>query len=416
MAAIWHLIPASIGAHSAKYDKAKMAAGMTGGGSAAENAMHAAKAAAGEEAPGADAEKLKTQIDYIGSLSCVIFVTAFTLAVTWGGGDYAWSDSRVVATLVIAIGFGLFFFIYEYLWAAQPIVPIRLFWVRNVWVAASLFFWSSFGMMSSVVYMPVFFQLVYGETAIQSGISLIPMMLSMPIGAMITGISMGKTGRYYLQPLIGGVLLIVASYLFTTFNGDTPISQRIGYLIIAGLSFGPGVVTPMQTAQAAVLGRDRAVMTSTITFFGMLGRLVAAALGQTILNNGLTTQYANYKAALGQAALNMMPWSPAQQYTNKQNAQVAGITPVFWLGVGAGVMTLLCGYWCVHIPLGGHGPPAASKEVVTVAVDGVPEEASKDEAAKDAATKDVKDAQGAREESPPEDPSAEVITDILAEA
>ena len=102
------------------------------------------------------------------------------------------------------------------------------------------------------MYLPVFFELVWGETATQAGISLIPLMLAMPVSAMITGITMGKTGTYYVQPLVGAAVMIIGSALLTTFTYNTPVSQRVGFMILTGLGFGPGVVTPTQTAQAAV--------------------------------------------------------------------------------------------------------------------------------------------------------------------
>ena len=104
----------------------------------------------------------------------------------------------------------------------------------------------------------------------------------MPIGAMITGVTMGKTGRYYLQPVIGACAMIIGSALLTTLTPNTSLQQRVGFMIITGLSFGPGVVTPTQAAQAAVAAQDRTVTTSTVTFLGLLGRLLATAAGQTV--------------------------------------------------------------------------------------------------------------------------------------
>ena len=46
----------------------------------------------------------------------------------------------------------------------------------------------------------------------------------------------------------------------------------------------------------AVLGRDRAITTSTVSFFNMLGRLVATATGQAIFNNSMSTNGAKVKA------------------------------------------------------------------------------------------------------------------------
>ena len=218
-------------------------------------------------------------------------------------------------------------------------------------------------MTSATVYLPVLFQLVWGMDATASGIALIPLMLSFPFGAMITGVTTAKTGTYRVQPLVGAVLLSLGSGLFTTFTEDSALAPRIGYLIIAGLSFGLIMISPMQTAQAAVLGRDRAVTTSTVSFFNMLGRLVATALGQAIFNNNLKTQIASLKDAATAAYAAGTPWTPAQQRYALAKAYRLSLTPVFYLGVAGGII-LFCGaIFCQHIPLStGHAAPAKATE------------------------------------------------------
>jgi hypothetical protein len=281
--------------------------------------------------------------------------------------------------------------VWETFYASSPIMPFRLFAVRNFWVANWIMFWGGFGMTSATVYLPVLFQLVYGEDATQSGISLIPLMLSFPFGAMITGVSTAKTGVYRIQPLVGAAILTLGSGLFTTFTEDSPIRNRIGFLIIAGLSFGLIMISPMQTAQAAVLGRDRAITTSTVSFFNMLGRLCATAAGQAIFNNNLAAQIRALRADATAAYASGAPWSVAQQAAKLQHAYLVSLTPVFYLGVAGGIILFLGAVWCQHIPLStGHAAPATSApaaegEAAKVAVRG---EALKDKAAPAPAAED----------------------------
>ena len=224
------------------------------------------------------------------------------------------------------------------------------------------------------MYLPVLFQLVWGESATQSGISLIPLMCSFPFGAAITGVTTAKTGTYRIQPLVGAFLLTLGSGLFTTFTEDTVISQRIGFLIIAGISFGLIMISPMQTAQSAVLGRDRAVTTSTVSFFNMLGRLVATAAGQAIFNNQLALRMADLKSEAVAAAMAGSPWDAAAMGHKLAHAYRLSLTPVFYLGVAGGVV-LFCGaIWCEHIPLstGHHGPAPAANPAEGPAAAGTP--------------------------------------------
>jgi hypothetical protein len=190
---------------------------------------------------------------------------------------------------------------------------------------------------------------------------------------------------------VGAAILTLGSGLFTTFTEDSPIRNRIGFLIIAGLSFGLIMISPMQTAQAAVLGRDRAITTSTVSFFNMLGRLCATAAGQAIFNNNLAAQIRALRADATAAYASGAPWSVAQQAAKLQHAYLVSLTPVFYLGVAGGLILFLGAVWSQHIPLS-TGPaapatsaPAAEGEAAKVAVRG---EALKDKAAPAPAAED----------------------------
>ena len=358
---IFICIPTTLGVHAAKFDVQRSASGIIAGSRSDQAALEKQVAdAASEKAAIADGAtvttsvvaddapvvKKKLDLDLLGSVLGVISITALCLSVTWGGGEYSWSDGRVFGLLIVAGVVGVAFVCWEILYAANPIVPFRLFAVRNFAVATWIFFWSGFGMMATTVYLPIYFQLVWGQDATASGVSLIPMMVSFPFGSISAGVAMAKTGKYYYQPLIGAVLMAVGSALLTLFSPTTIESQRIGYLIIVGLSCGLTIATPTATAQAAVLGRDRAVTTSTVSFFGVLGRLLASAVGQALLNNNLAAR----KGSIGPS------YSAKQAYSD-------AITPVYYLGVAGGVLLFLGALFCEHIPLStGHAAKEAPEK------------------------------------------------------
>ena len=97
-------------------------------------------------------------IDWLGSLLCAGAVICLALALTWGGGAYPWSNGRIIALLIVAAVLGLAFVAVELWYSAYPIVPMHLFVVRNWWSGAWVAFFSAFGMMSSIVYLPVWFR------------------------------------------------------------------------------------------------------------------------------------------------------------------------------------------------------------------------------------------------------------------
>ena len=112
--------------------------------------------------------------------------------------------------------------------------------------AACLFPRSLFSLYAracSYVYLPVFFQLVKQETASQSGAALIPMMLGLPIGAIICGalVTLVPQWGYRIYPVIGSALVAIANGLYMTMTVTSPSYQLVGNLILGGLGSGPNV-------------------------------------------------------------------------------------------------------------------------------------------------------------------------------
>lgn len=80
---------------------------------------------------------------------------------------------------------------------------------------------------------------------VQSGIQMIPMMLGLPVGAIVSGIIVTKTGAYRWAPFLGGAGLTIACWLYTTMSVHTPVGDQVGYLILGGLSMGLLVQIPL---------------------------------------------------------------------------------------------------------------------------------------------------------------------------
>lgn len=139
-------------------------------------------------------------------------------------------------------------------------------------------------MTGGYVYLPIFFQLVMEKSAASSGVSMIPMMLGLPVGAIITGILVTKTGSYRWFPVLGAGATIIANVLYTRMDVDTSLANQVGFLLLGGLALGPLIQVPLLAAQNAVRTRDMAVASSTVTFCQAIGGLLSVAIMQTIMN------------------------------------------------------------------------------------------------------------------------------------
>ena len=84
----------------------------------------------------------------------------------------------------------------EVKFASEPLMPPRLFKNRSVvaLLSVNLFFGLTF--FAALYYLPIYFQVVRGDTATWSGIRLIPMQMVIAVLSTFSGLFISKTGIY----------------------------------------------------------------------------------------------------------------------------------------------------------------------------------------------------------------------------
>lgn len=222
------------------------------------------------------------QLDPIGNLVFFPGVVSLVLALQWGGTTYAWSSGRIVGLLVV---FGVFFaaFIGVQVWKGEDgTVPPRV--VRNRSVVAAMWFalLNGAGMMVFMYYLPVYFQAIKNVDAIQSGIMLLPMVLSTVAASMVSGILVSKIGYYAPFFILSSLLMPIGAGLLCTLQVDTPTAKWIGYQILFGLGAGFGTQQPMNVVQTVLDRKDIAIGTSVVIFIRFLGSSIALPVAQNV--------------------------------------------------------------------------------------------------------------------------------------
>ena len=189
-----------------------------------------AKAPAKEHAGESFMQRVK-QFDPIGTALLVPGLVLLLLALQWGGNQYAWGSTRIVVLLVLGLVLLLAFSISQ-LWAGENgTVPPRILCQRSIAAGAVV----SVGFGSALVilsfYLPIWFQAIKGQSAVEAGVRLLPYFLSTVTFVIASGFFVSKTG-YYTPWLIGGAaLLIVGCGLLTTFRVNTNTGEWIGYQV-----------------------------------------------------------------------------------------------------------------------------------------------------------------------------------------
>lgn len=223
-------------------------------------------------------------IDYIGAGLLVGGVTTILLLTSWGGTQYAW-DSLMILGLAAASVVFLVLFVWRESTAQDPILPLTIFRYRGITVACLALFLMAMSMMGAMVFLPMFLQLVIGQSATGSGSLLIPLMLSMIAMSIVSGRLITSTGRYKVFPLVGLAVQVLGYFLLSTMNRSTTVLTATAFMIVLGMGVGLTMQVLQLVAQNDALPRDMGIVTGATSFFRSMGGALGVAVFGSILTN-----------------------------------------------------------------------------------------------------------------------------------
>jgi hypothetical protein len=202
-------------------------------------------------------------MDLGGTLLLLSALVCYVLALQWGGISLPWSDSKVVGTLV---GFALLLIVYgivQWIQKERAAMIGRLF-RRNVIITMIYIDLLAGTFFLLVYYLPIYFQVVSGVSAAQSGIRNLPLILAQSVATVVSGVTLSKYA--YPQPflLAGAALTAIGSGLLYTLEINTGSGKWIGYQLLAGIGIGWCFQVPVVTAQASVKPEDLPSVTAMV--------------------------------------------------------------------------------------------------------------------------------------------------------
>lgn len=246
------------------------------------------------------------KLDIFGAALMVFATVALLLALSWGGNVYSWASMQVIGLIGLSVLIWIAFAA-RLVTAREPLIPLPLFanQVVRTGVLAAAFGMGTF--IGMTIYLPVYYETVWGLNAAQSGLALLPLMLGTVIGATTAGRLMSRITHYKRVPVIGLGLAITAMLVLTLFVTDLPFWVIVA--LIAILSAGNGTLLPVCTVaiQNAVALHQVGTVTGAMGFFRQLGgALMVAALGAIVLG-GLGAADPDAARALRAGALTADP-------------------------------------------------------------------------------------------------------------
>jgi EmrB/QacA subfamily drug resistance transporter len=226
------------------------------------------------------------RIDYLGGALLMAAISVLLLVSVWGGDRYAWGSASIIG--LIALGAVLLAaFVAQERRAPEPILPLRLFRDPAFDVISAALFVATCSLFAAIVFMPLFFQVVTGATATESGLLLLPMMVAMTVSTIIGGRIIAKTGRYKVFPIVGLATMALGLLLLSRMEAGTSRTDAALLIVIFGLGFGLVSQVLMIAVQNSVDRRDLGIATASANLFRALGGAVGVAVYGAVFSGRL---------------------------------------------------------------------------------------------------------------------------------
>ena len=298
-------------------------------------------------------ERVHHSIDYIGAVLLAVGLSGIVLMTSLGGTSYDWASAQIVGLGVIGVA-GLVAFVVAESRAAEPILPLRLFRNGVFRATSAIGFVIGFALFGALTYLPLFQQVVRGDSPTESGLQLIPVMAGVLLGSIGSGQVISATGRYKAFPIAGTAIAALGMLLLSRLDTGTTTLYATAAMFVMGLGLGLVMQVLVLAVQNAVDYSELGVATSGATLFRSMGGALGTAVLGAIFTNRLTDELAGSPASqvgsgsIDPSAVERLPAALRDAYTG---AFTDALSTVFLVAAAIVLVAFLLSWFIEERPL-----------------------------------------------------------------
>jgi len=224
-------------------------------------------------------------IDFLGAVTMAAGLTPILIGLTITN-THSWTSPEVLGLIASGLVLMALFMVVEGR-TKEPIVPLDL-WRNRVYTVATLVgVLTSFGMFGTIIFVPLVFQGVLGQSATNSGTLITPMMFGLIGASMATGQLMVRIKQYRYLGTLGVLLAAFGFYLLSTITVHSTQLLVTEALVVVGIGLGITFPLYITSLQSAVDRRYLGVVSSNTQFWRNVGGTIATAIFGSILASRL---------------------------------------------------------------------------------------------------------------------------------
>jgi EmrB/QacA subfamily drug resistance transporter len=235
-----------------------------------------------------EVEEKHPQIDYLGSILLMVWVSSLILILTQGGTRLSWTSAPLILLAVLFLAGIVLFWVREKN-VKDPVMPLRIWRNRLIAVANFASLITGAVMIGVSSFLPTYVQGVMGRSPIVAGFTLSMMSFGWPLASTIAGRLMMKIG-FRKNALIGGFALIAGAAILLTIHPEQSLYITGAGAFLIGIGMGFASTTFIVSIQSSVDWETRGAATAGNMFMRILGNTIGAALFGGLLNNRLQNE------------------------------------------------------------------------------------------------------------------------------
>jgi len=226
------------------------------------------------------------RLDVLGAGVLSVGLVALLLAIS-KGQSWGWGEPETIGLLALGV-VALVGFVLVELRVAEPLVSMKLMRVRGVWATDLVSLVLGFAMFGTFLLVPTLLQLPamtgygFGKSVSQSGLFLLPTVVTMVIFGPLAGLLSRKFGPKL--PMFLGAIAVVGAFAVPA-AGHGSLWQ----IVVSGILSGAGIGLSFAAMSNAIIESVPATQTGEATSVNTIARTIGSSIGTAVVAAVITS-------------------------------------------------------------------------------------------------------------------------------
>jgi hypothetical protein len=180
----------------------------------------------------------------------------------------------------------------------EPIIDVRLLRSRDFAASSALLFLIITALLGGMLLLPLYYQMVRGETALHAGMLVAPQGLGVAVAIVLCARLVDRGHNPRAIAVVGVLLTVAGTLLYTQIGADTSLPLLGAVLVLRGAGFGAVVVPATAAAYRGLRPEAIPRATSAMRIFQQIGGSFGVAVLAVVLQRQVTRVTAAAPAGL----------------------------------------------------------------------------------------------------------------------